>query len=155
MKRIQRKALLRSRLEIILSWLLGAVFLVACREKLMEPAAFAQVIHAYQILPDFLINAAAVLLPWLELLAGICLITGFWRSGAAAICASLMAVFISASIFNLARGLNISCGCFSNTTELVTSTTVIFTLIRDSFFLDAALVLIWILLIKPREMTPA
>ena len=94
-------------------WALGGVFIYASYDKLFHPQAFADIIYHYQILPDRLINAAAVFLPWLELLTGIFLMIGFWMPGTLIWCNLLLVVYIGALSFNLARGLDIDCGCFS------------------------------------------
>jgi uncharacterized membrane protein YphA (DoxX/SURF4 family) len=92
---------------------LGVVFIYASYDKLFHPQAFADIIYHYQILPDRFINAAAVFLPWLELLIGIFLMIGFWMPGTVIWCNLLLVVYIGALSFNLARGLDIDCGCFS------------------------------------------
>jgi uncharacterized membrane protein YphA (DoxX/SURF4 family) len=94
-------------------WILGVVFIYASYDKLFHPQAFADIIYRYQILPDRLVNASAIFLPWLELLMGICLMTGFWMPGTVVWCNFLLVAYIGALSFNLARGLDIDCGCFS------------------------------------------
>lgn len=51
---------------------LGLVFVVASVDKIIHPKAFAEIIYNYQILPGSLINLTAIILPWLELLLGLC-----------------------------------------------------------------------------------
>jgi uncharacterized membrane protein YphA (DoxX/SURF4 family) len=94
-------------------WILGVVFIYASYDKLLHPQAFADIIYHYQILPDRLINATAVFLPWLELLIGIFLMIGLWMPGTLIWCNLLLIIYIGALSFNLARGLDIDCGCFS------------------------------------------
>ena len=93
--------------------ILGVVFIYASYDKLFHPKAFADIIYHYQILPDRLINITAIFLPWLELLIGIFLMIGLWMSGTVIWCNFLLVVYIGALSFNLARGLDIDCGCFS------------------------------------------
>ena len=95
--------------------ILGVIFIYASYDKILHPKAFAEIIYNYQILPDGLINVTAIFLPWLELLMGIFLIMGFWMSGTVIWCNTLLAMYIGALWFNLARGLDINCGCFSTT----------------------------------------
>jgi hypothetical protein len=52
-------------------------------------------------------------LPWLELLLGLCLLAGIWLPGAVLAVNGLLVVFLAAFIFNMARGLDVNCGCFS------------------------------------------
>ncbi len=50
---------------------LGGVFVYASIDKVLHPAAFAEVIYNYQIVPEIFINLVALILPWLEALIGI------------------------------------------------------------------------------------
>lgn len=97
--------------------LLGVVFVYASYDKIIHPQAFAQAVFNYQILPDAAINLVALILPWLELLLGLCLLFGLMLPGATAACFGLLVVFLGALVFNQLRGLDIHCGCFSTETE--------------------------------------
>lgn len=44
---------------------MGGVFLYASFDKILHPAAFAEAVYNYQILPDAAVNLAALTLPWL------------------------------------------------------------------------------------------
>jgi putative oxidoreductase len=93
---------------------IGAVFLVACWHKILHPESFAMDVATYQILPLGLVNIMAIVLPWIELACGILIIIG-WRTRAAALLvAGMMAVFLAAITIALARGLEMSCGCFAS-----------------------------------------
>ncbi len=93
---------------------LGLTFLYAGLTKIAEPAGFALAIYNYHILPASLVNLTAIILPWVEVIAGTCLVLGLWIPGGALIVASLLLVFTMALGFNLSRGLDIACGCFSS-----------------------------------------
>lgn len=69
-------------------------------------------IYNYRLVPGGLVNALALLMPWLELLVGILLIVGVWRREAALVAALLLAVFMGAIGWNLVRGHAVDCGCF-------------------------------------------
>ena len=112
---------------------LGVVFLYASYDKILHPQAFAQAVYNYQILPDDIINLTALVLPWLELLLGLCLVSGYWLSGATVTSTGLIAVFIGALVFNQIRGLDIHCGCFS--TEITEGPADLWTVARDLLFL--------------------
>ena len=108
------KRILQNRwLSILIRIALGAIFLFSAAPKIADPPAFAQMIWNYQVLPSFVINVLAMVLPWLELFAGIALITGVLRRGAALTVGGMLIVFIAAIAFNLVRGNPIDCGCFS------------------------------------------
>jgi uncharacterized membrane protein YphA (DoxX/SURF4 family) len=109
---IDKKSISRV-LYLVPRMILGVVFIYASYDKLYHPKAFADIIYHYQILPDRLINMTAIFLPWLELLMGFFLIIGFWIPGTVIWCNFLLVVYIGALSFNLARGLDIDCGCFS------------------------------------------
>jgi cobalt-zinc-cadmium efflux system protein len=119
--------------------LLGAVFLYASYDKILNPEAFAQAVYNYQILPDAVVNLTALALPWLELLLGLCLVTGVWLPGATVTSAGLLLIFIAALVFNQLRGLDIHCGCFS--TETTEGPVDLWTVVRDIGFLAASVYL--------------
>lgn len=102
-----------------LTWIarvaLGAIFIAASWHKLRMPAEFALDIFHYQLAPASLINAAALVLPWIEILTGIALIVApRLRLGAAIVILGLLVVFTSAIAIDLYRGIDVTCGCFSS-----------------------------------------
>lgn len=108
------------RLEWTLGVLLGAVFVYASVDKILNPVEFAKIIYHYQLvgpsqqLGPALANLVAVTLPWIELLAGLLLASGVWRREAALLAAALLVVFLVAVGSALARGIDLAnCGCFS------------------------------------------
>ncbi|MFH1146557.1 MAG: MauE/DoxX family redox-associated membrane protein, partial [Pseudomonadota bacterium] len=98
---------------LILRLFLGGVFVYASWDKLCHPAGFAEAVYRYRILPEILVNPVAILVPWLELLAGILLISGLFLRGALLVSTGLLATFLAALGFNLVRGMDVDCGCFS------------------------------------------
>jgi uncharacterized membrane protein YphA (DoxX/SURF4 family) len=114
-------------------FILGGVFVYASFDKILHPAAFAEAVYNYQILPDELINLTAIVLPCLELVLGIFLIINVWMPGTVLMCNLLLTTFIGALLFNMARGLNINCGCFSTTA--IESSMNVLTVLRDTSFL--------------------
>ncbi len=95
----------------------GGVFVYASIDKIIHPDQFADMVYNYRMLPFFIINFFAVILPWIELVIGLCLILGPFSDGASAVTGSLLVVFIIASAAALVRGLDISCGCFTTSGE--------------------------------------
>jgi len=93
---------------------LGIIFLLACWHKILEPAAFALDIATYQILPLGLVNLQAIVLPWVELAAGLMLLLGFRTRAAALLVAGMMVMFTVAISIAVAKGLDMSCGCFAS-----------------------------------------
>ena len=92
--------------------LLGFVFVFAAVSKTAEPESFAQAINNYKLLPEFLINISAIVLPWIELCTGLLLLFGVSVRENSAILSGLLIIFISAIFISLIRGLDIECGCF-------------------------------------------
>ena len=95
--------------------IVGFVFIFAAISKVSEPEEFARAISNYKLLPIYLINILAIVLPWIELCAGILLVFGISVKENSAILSGLLLVFIIAIAISLARGLNIDCGCFGTT----------------------------------------
>jgi putative oxidoreductase len=93
---------------------LAVIFLAACRHKILHPGPFAMDIATYQILPLIFVNPMAIVLPWVELAAGLMLLSGFRTRAAALLVAAMMAVFTAAICIALAKGLDMSCGCFAS-----------------------------------------
>lgn len=120
---------------------LGGIFIYASLDKIFKPGLFAEAVYNYQILPDILINLTALVLPWLELVLGVMLIVGIWLPGAVFLSTLLLLTFSGVLIFNISRGLNISCGCFS--TEPSTDPISFWTVLRDASFLVPACYLLY------------
>jgi hypothetical protein len=81
-----------------------------------------------------MINLTALVLPWLELLLGLCLLAGVWMPGAVLSVNGLLMLFLAALVFNLARGLDVNCGCFSTGSDAPAMSTTYY-LVRDIGFL--------------------
>lgn len=95
-------------------WMLAVVFLMAAIPKIADPHGFALVVFRYQMLPYSLINIFALFLPWVELLAALSLlIAPRLRDAALFLIGGMLIVFTIAIGFNLYRGVDMACGCFS------------------------------------------
>ena len=101
------------RIYKILRVLFGLLFIWASWDKILNPAAFAEVLYNYRVLPDLLIRPAAIILPWLEMGGGILLVAGRMTGGSLIILNGLLLIFGAALGLSLYRGLDINCGCFS------------------------------------------
>ncbi|SPD73536.1 MauE (modular protein) [uncultured Desulfobacterium sp.] len=112
-KSLGKRAFSDSLLELIVRLTLGVVFLFACYHKITDPARFAKVIYGYGLFPASAINLIAIIMPFVELYAGLALVLGIYpRAGAVAVNTMLLAFIISITI-NLIRGHEFDCGCFS------------------------------------------
>lgn len=92
---------------------LGAVLVVASIDKIADPSAFAVSIDNYRILPQGLSLIIATFLPWVEILCGFALMFGLFVRGSSLLTAAMLVIFTAAVISGLLRGLDISCGCFT------------------------------------------
>ena len=88
--------------------ILGGVFIYASLGKISDPAAFATAVGNYHVLPFGLENLMAMVLPWLELIAGVCLIVGIMVDGATIMIIIMNIVFVIAITQALARGISLS-----------------------------------------------
>ena len=93
---------------------LGFVLIVASIDKIADPNAFAVSIGYYRIFNTTIVLLIATILPWVELLCGMSLIFGVAIRGGSLISLLMLVVFTAAVISGIARGLDISCGCFTN-----------------------------------------
>lgn len=119
---------------------LGAVFIVASLDKLQNPEAFAITIANYRILPYTFANGMAIVLPWLEIITGAFLVLGIWSRACTMIVCGLLVVFAVAIAQALARGLDITCGCFATNPD--SEKMSLWTLIWDLIWLSWG-ILIW------------
>jgi putative oxidoreductase len=91
---------------------LGGLFVYAGVVKVLDPLDFAQNIRNYRLVGQSLSFIAAVVLPWLEILAGVALAAGIWKRASALIISGLLVFFIVLTLVTIARGLDVECGCF-------------------------------------------
>jgi uncharacterized membrane protein YphA (DoxX/SURF4 family) len=73
------------------------------------------------------------MLPWTELIVGICLLAGLFVDGAALLSIIMMLVFILAISQAMLRGIDITCGCFKVNAD--SEKLGLHTIIRDIIFL--------------------
>lgn len=91
---------------------IGIAFTVAGLAKLVDLPQMAQAVHNFRILPIWSENLLAMVLPWLEIVAGLSLMLGIEARAGAAVATALMLVFTAAVAAAWARGLDFECGCF-------------------------------------------
>jgi putative oxidoreductase len=128
-------------LVLIARLLIGGLFIYASVTKIPDPAGFSEAIRNYTILPPALTNLAGIMLPWIELAAGVLLVLGIETKAAALVTTGLMAIFVPALIYVYAIGLDISCGCFGGADSSGNVTLV--TVIRDSSLLFVCLLILF------------
>lgn len=126
-------------------WLLrlgpGAMLVVAGVLKLGDPTTFAIEIVNYRMGTAWAPYLAPVL-PMVEIVVGIGVVAlpGLWRRAAIGCAVVLLAMFTVAVAQVVARGINVSCGCFGGDSGPVGLATVA----RDVVLLAAATGLYWL-----------
>ncbi len=128
-----------SFLVLALRLVLGGTFLWAGLVKIPEPGLFSQTVRAYDVLPLPVINPFAIVVPWIEVVSGICLILGIWTRSSALTAIFLLFCFGVALGVNLYRGADLSCECFGMDG---TSSTLRHAFLRDIFLVSIGLILI-------------
>lgn len=108
MGQISIKALFILISRLCLVW----IFIRAGLPKVQDPVAFAASIDGYRIISGSLSMWVAILLPWLEIVIAVGLLTPWLRRGSAILMALLLGLFIALHTSAWARGLDINCGCF-------------------------------------------
>jgi hypothetical protein len=96
----------------VLLCLVSAVLALAGLLKLQDPMAFALAIANYDLLPRQALQPLAFLLPPLEIVTALALLSPRYRRAAWMLAAGLFLLFAGAVGSALARGLDVSCGCF-------------------------------------------
>ncbi len=101
------------KIALTLRVLMGAWFLYAGGLKIFASGlpAFVQDIENYRLLTSPLAEVAAYLVPWLEVVAGLCFMLGALQKGAWMVMFALVTAFTVSVGSAWARGLDISCGC--------------------------------------------
>ena len=107
-----KKRFFLQALEFVCRIGLGALFVYSALAKISDPDEFAYSVTRYEFLPGFVVGIFSLTMPMLELLAGLSMLFTKWLRESALLVAGMMAMFIVALAQALARGLEISCGCF-------------------------------------------
>jgi putative oxidoreductase len=90
---------------------LALVFLISGLEKINDLSSFAQSIENYRILPIYLVNIVAIIVPWLEVIAGAFLLLGIYIKENSVIILLLLSIFTLGVLSAILRNLDIDCGC--------------------------------------------
>ena len=78
--------------------------------------SFSDIILKYEIFPkdhEDLAGLVAIFLPWIEIVAGACILAGIWGRGGAFVASAMMLVFAAAKAQVVVREIPLAdCGCF-------------------------------------------
>lgn len=124
---------LKNALVLLCRVVLGLMFIYASLDKIAHPEEFAKNIGYYKVLPFGLENLLAIVLPWVELIVGVCLVSGLLIDGSTVLSILMMLVFILAISQAMLRGIDISCGCFKVSAD--SGRLGLETILRDIVFL--------------------
>ncbi len=125
-------------LVFIFKLVLGITFIVASYPKIEDPAGFAKILYGYAVFPEISINLLAIIVPFIELVIGFSIIMRLFPQSALIIINFLLAAFIVLISFNLLRGHEFDCGCFSMAGQTGIKYAVML-LVRDLLLLGAGL----------------
>lgn len=100
-----------TKLILALRIIVGLLFIYASIEKIIDPKSFSDIIDNYRFSPVALSNFAALILPWIELIAGLGLISGIYLEGSNLLLMGLIVFFIFLMSRALVLGINTHCGC--------------------------------------------
>jgi len=92
---------------------LGAVLVISSSWKLRHPYEFLIAVYQYELLGLTLGLLVAMCLPWIELVAGLCLVSSVFKKGALTLASLLFACFMVAQMVVLFRGRTIPCSCIT------------------------------------------
>jgi hypothetical protein len=102
-----------NRIDRILELALGLAFVAAGVLKVLDPADFALAVSRLRVVPEGMIGGVAILLPWVEIVAGTALLlTRRYRDAATVMMLGLLGIFTLILVFQRAAGASGSCGCF-------------------------------------------
>jgi putative oxidoreductase len=128
---------------------IGALLVYSAVHALGNPVIFAEAVNNYRLLPLQIVNLVAIVLPWLELLVGASLLSGFALDAGSLLAGTMFAAFAFSMLSARLRGLDISCGCFL---PLGKESAITAVQILERFLLLTATVLLGIL--SPRSGWP-
>ena len=145
---IKSRVVLR-KLRYLLLLGLGVTLITASLPKIMQPYAFLSSVYSYEIVGEYQGLGVSILLPWLELIVGLCLVTKTCLPASLLLATLLGAIFVFVQASALYRGLSISCGCFALTDASMIGYS---TVIRSGVFLLCCLIAaLW----NAKELTPS
>jgi hypothetical protein len=125
---------------VVMRVIIGAFFVFSGFEKLVVPMEnFQAVIESYEVLNHDLAGIAALIMPWVELLAGIFAVLGLWLKISLGVLGGMTIMFIGVVGQAIVRSLPIDeCGCFGESLSLPLPAVIV----MDSIFCILIIILI-------------
>ena len=138
---------MRSYMPLFIRIAVAALLVSYGLEKLADPVAFLKSIHEYDLLPTtppWILNFGPNAIPILEIAAGICILTGFLRRGAALSMGLFLVVFTAAILFRTLTVMDetgqafaeiaFDCGCGSGVVVIWEKLVLNLALIAGTFY---------------------
>jgi uncharacterized membrane protein YphA (DoxX/SURF4 family) len=142
-------------LQFFLRLIIGGMFIYVAINKLANPEEFAKAIKNYDMMPFWIINIMAIVIPYLELFAGLFLIPGIFKKGSSAVIGISLVIFIVALTSAYARGLNIDCGCgFSSLIQEKASKNELLIRIFEDIMMLIGIIIVFIFGEKKKTVVP-
>lgn len=101
------------------SWVIGVTLLLSGVPHFGNPYYFLGSVYAYDLVNPGLGQLVAMVLPVLQLVLAVCLVTRLMRDGAHLIVLLMLVGFAALQTTAKLRGLDISCGCFGSSEETI------------------------------------
>ena len=140
----EQESMVFGRRKSIIEWALrlclGCTFIFASWHKIIAPDQFATILYGYDVFPHQMINVLAIVMPFVELVCGISLITGLLKRSGLLLINAMLVCFIFLIALNLIRGHEFDCGCFS-LGETKGTWSSVWLLVRDVVMLGAGIYL--------------
>lgn len=137
----EQSSVLKNALLMTARLIAGGALILAAIGKLKNPEALMLSMKSFELVPVMIIPLSAYILPWLELVVGVCLVYGLATRASAVWASILYIIFTVALLSVLARGMSVDCGCFGALTG--ESTVSWRSIVRNGIFLSTALVCIF------------
>jgi uncharacterized membrane protein YphA (DoxX/SURF4 family) len=125
----------------VLAIVFGGVFVYAGVLKASDPGLFLIDVRSFDMLRDPYAAWLALGLPWLEIFAGLAVVTGVYRQSGLLILNLALVVFFIAISWAWHRGIDIKCGCFGKS-DASSNHTWLFT--RDGVLLVLGGLTMWL-----------
>ena len=116
---------------------LGSILLVAASGKLPDQARFVEVVDSYGLLPPVIAGIYGWSLPWIEIILGVGLVTGFFVRVFAGVNILMIISFMIAN--GTAVYEKIFCPCFGGETGLIKTS--------DALIMDVVMILMALIIV--------
>lgn len=116
-----------SEIVLVTQLAIGLVFLRSSLGKLQHPGQFLRGLTEYDILPEWLVHPAGILLIGAEVMIALSHLSGWFLPLIVPASIALLSAFVAAMIVTIRRGVTVSCLCFSagDGQEIVSIRTVV------------------------------